>query len=228
MNRRNLTRADKIVSWIIIGILGSIGVSTLIIDVIAEAIDGYAPFWYMGVFPLIGALPSTVYLIRGPRAEVHRGRLRAQQWRPTDPEAAARYKKVAEERAAIKQFPSPRRQVRPVTHFPVPESWEDAERFAALWLVHHGHAGTRVTSGGADGGIDVVGPTVVGQVKHHGRPVGAPDVQRLAGAASAPRYVGRTRVFFSTRGFTPQGLRAGQELGVQLYAHTGSDWRRVG
>ncbi|WP_366139885.1 restriction endonuclease [uncultured Kocuria sp.] len=155
------------------------------------------------------------------------GRLRAQRWTPTDPEAVARYKKVAEERVVKGQAAPTQQRVRPVTNFPFPRSWEAAERSAALWLVRHGHSGARVTSGGADGGIDVVGPTVVGQVKHHGKPIGAPDIQRLAGAASAPRYRGRTRVFFSTRGFTPQALRAGQELGVQLFAHAGSDWRRV-
>jgi hypothetical protein len=76
-----------------------------------------------------------------------------------------------------------------------------AERFAAAVTVAMGFSDAMVTPAGPDGGLDVVGRDVAGQVKYQQRPVGRPEVQKLAGAAS-----GRKAFFFSSGGYSAEAV----------------------
>lgn len=111
---------------------------------------------------------------------------------------------------------------------PVVANWQDAERSAALWMRTNGHPDARLTPAGPDGGVDVVASRALAQVKFTGSPVGPRFVEQLAGTALRAQYRGRTALFFSAAGYTAPALRAGQELGVQLYQLRGArQWTRV-
>lgn len=88
--------------------------------------------------------------------------------------------------------------------------WRQAERDCAAWLRQIGFEDARTTGGAADGGIDIVGPGVIGQVKATTRtPTGRPDVQQLLGVVTAtnrrrPRAEQVRGVLFSMTGFTDE------------------------
>jgi hypothetical protein len=86
-------------------------------------------------------------------------------------------------------------------------TWREAEELAARHMVSIGFSDAVVTGGGTDGGVDVVADGGVAQVKFHAMPVGAPDVQRLKGAALDVPAV----LFYSAAGYTP---------GARTYADT--------
>jgi pyruvate/2-oxoglutarate dehydrogenase complex dihydrolipoamide acyltransferase (E2) component len=88
----------------------------------------------------------------------------------------------------------------------------DAEIAAADFMRAIGFAGAKRTPSGADGGIDVIAAGVVAQVKTHMKPIGRPDLQRLCGAAK-----GRTMLFFSLEGYTPEALKWGDLEGMALF-----------
>jgi len=52
------------------------------------------------------------------------------------------------------------------------ETWEQAEYNAAEWMTVHGFPDARVTSRGADGGIDVVAREGAAQVKFYTGKIG--------------------------------------------------------
>lgn len=56
-------------------------------------------------------------------------------------------------------------------------TWQAAEELACKWMRRHGYADAKLTSGGADGGIDVMSRRAVAQVKHHAKPVGISEMQ---------------------------------------------------
>lgn len=78
-------------------------------------------------------------------------------------------------------------------------TWREAEAAAAQFMRQYlGFADAWPTGRGSDGGVDVHAHGAVAQVKHHSKPVGRPDLQRLVGA----RPGGACAVFFSLSGFT--------------------------
>ncbi|MDG5809089.1 restriction endonuclease [Streptomyces ossamyceticus] len=90
----------------------------------------------------------------------------------------------------------------------------DAELIAAEWMRYLGFADAVATPVGADGGIDVVSARAVAQVKLEGKPTGRPTVQQLHGAAA---HEGKTGIFFSAAGYTPQARTWAQNSGTLLF-----------
>jgi hypothetical protein len=95
-------------------------------------------------------------------------------------------------------------------------SWQDAELVVCDWMKMHGYLDARLTTSGADGGVDVVSRRAVAQVKHHLKPVGIRECnvstasdkqnanvrcfsQQLASAL--PRSSGRTSMGSGVTGF---------------------------
>lgn len=106
----------------------------------------------------------------------------------------------------------PSRHPRPV----LVHDWRDAEEFA-VWHATAilGFEGVVGTEHGADGGIDLRGDDVLGQVKFHAKPVGRPDIQRLVGAARSTRSI-----FYSLSGFTEHAARFAATSGIALFSFT--------
>ncbi|MER6157093.1 restriction endonuclease [Streptomyces sp. NPDC001868] len=90
----------------------------------------------------------------------------------------------------------------------------DAELIAAEWMRYLGFADAVATPVGADGGIDVVSARAVAQVKLEGKATGRPTVQQLHGVAA---HEGKTGVFFSAAGYTPQARTWAQTSGTLLF-----------
>lgn len=88
----------------------------------------------------------------------------------------------------------------------------DAEVAAAEFMRTIGFADAKRTPSGADGGIDVIAAGAVAQVKTHMKPIGRPDLQRLCGVAK-----GRTMLFFSLEGYTPEARKWGDLEGMALF-----------
>lgn len=89
-----------------------------------------------------------------------------------------------------------------------------AEELAVGHLRSLGFADARRTPPGADRGIDAIASSAVAQVKHHSAPVGAPDVQRLRGAAHDRQHA----VFYSGSGYTSQAIQFADGAGVALFS----------
>lgn len=96
-------------------------------------------------------------------------------------------------------------------------TWAMAEELAAAHMRHLGFADARRTPSGADGGIDVLATGAVAQVKHHAQPVGAPDVQRLRGAAHGVRRP----IFYARNGFTSQAIAFASRAEIALFSFDG-------
>ncbi|MFJ3338637.1 restriction endonuclease [Streptomyces sp. NPDC086766] len=90
----------------------------------------------------------------------------------------------------------------------------DAELIAVEWMRYFGFDDAAATPVGADGGIDVVSARAVAQVKMEGKPTGRPIVQQLHGVAV---HEGKTGVFFSLAGYTPQARTWAQTSGTLLF-----------
>ncbi|MFF6783040.1 restriction endonuclease [Streptomyces sp. NPDC012510] len=90
----------------------------------------------------------------------------------------------------------------------------DAELIAAEWMRYLGFADAVATPVGADSGIDVVSARAVAQVKLEGKPTGRPTVQQLHGVAA---HEGKTGVFFSAAGYTPQARTWAGTSGTLLF-----------
>jgi len=88
---------------------------------------------------------------------------------------------------------TPSRHRRPV----VIADWQDAEEFAEWHMRGLGFPDAKVTGSGADEGLDVTAQNAAAQVKHRAGATGAPDVQRLVGAAAAGHSY---RLFYSLSG----------------------------
>jgi hypothetical protein len=78
----------------------------------------------------------------------------------------------------------------------------------------NGWRDARVTSGGADGGIDIRARGAVAQVKRWQKKVGRPDVQRLLGVATAERA---KAIFFSSGGYSADAARFADQNGIALF-----------
>lgn len=92
-------------------------------------------------------------------------------------------------------------------------SWEVAEALAVAHMKQLGFLDARPTQRGADGGLDVVSSDAAAQVKALAVPVGAPDVQKLRGAAHGYK----TALFYSQAGYTSQAFDYAGEAGVGLF-----------
>lgn len=108
----------------------------------------------------------------------------------------------------------PHPQPRPIS------DWEDAEANALEWVRWLGFAGARQTPGGADGGLDIEGPGVFGQVKFHGRAIAPNLIQQLFGARG--RREGKM-LFFSNSGYTKAALDCADDLDVSCFQYSPSD-----
>lgn len=91
--------------------------------------------------------------------------------------------------------------------------WQTAELLAVSWLRHWGYVDARVTTGGADGGLDVVASGAVAQVKFEASHVGRPALQRLVGASA--HAIG-DRYFFSGAGFSKAAIEYADQMGIIL------------
>lgn len=96
-------------------------------------------------------------------------------------------------------------------------TWKGAEINAFRWMQVSGFSDARLTSGGADGGIDVVSSLAVAQVKFCSNPIGRPDLQRLVGAASIG--VRRQLFFFSYSSYTTNAIEYADMVGMLLFTY---------
>lgn len=101
----------------------------------------------------------------------------------------------------------------PAPHRPVRDH-RDAETFVAEWMHWAGFKGAQVTQATADGGLDVVAPGSVAQVKFGTSAIGRPAIQGLYGAAIG---VGKQGLFFSAGGYTRQAEQWADSVGVALF-----------
>lgn len=108
----------------------------------------------------------------------------------------------------------PRPQPRPIS------DWEDAEENAVEWVRWLGFARARRTPSGADGGLDIDGHGVFGQVKFHGRAIAPNLIQQLFGARG--RREGEM-FFFSNSGYTKAALDCADDLEVGCFQYSPTD-----
>lgn len=106
-------------------------------------------------------------------------------------------------------------------------NWKDAEGVACQYMRENGFGDdAKVTATGPDWGIDVSASKSVAQVKAWAKPVGSPEIQRLAGAAAFADAVlhvppkplhRRFMLFFTTGDYTPSAYEVARLLKVALY-----------
>lgn len=93
-------------------------------------------------------------------------------------------------------------------------SWADAERATADWLRRRGCRGVRLSSPGADGGVDVVTRGLAVQVKHTAGRVGRPTIQQIVGAALT---LDLSPAVFSTSGFSAPAIVYADDHDVAIF-----------
>lgn len=89
-----------------------------------------------------------------------------------------------------------------------------AEEYAAEVLRALGYHDARVTTSGADGGVDVRSSRALAQVKMEGLPTGRPAVQNIFGIATHEQ---KSAIFFSLAGYTAQAMKWASDAGVACY-----------
>ncbi|WP_434317993.1 restriction endonuclease [Leifsonia sp. P73] len=92
-------------------------------------------------------------------------------------------------------------------------TWQDAELLAAGHMRTLGFTDADLTESGADGGIDVQSRHAAAQVKFHATPTGAPEIQKLRGAA----YDFDHQIFYSAGGYTPAAIAFAERAEVALF-----------
>lgn len=102
-------------------------------------------------------------------------------------------------------------------------SWQDAEKSAASWMRVNGYPDARVTTAGADKGIDVLARRAVAQVKMEGRPTGRPALQRLVGAGA--NLAATQLLFFSVSGFTAGAVAYADDMRMALLVYQAGRWQ---
>lgn len=95
-------------------------------------------------------------------------------------------------------------------------TWQMAEELAAGHMRSIGFADAKRTPEGVDGGIDVIASGAVAQVKSWDAAVGAPEIQRLRGAA----HNFDNALFYSRGGYTLAAKDAAEILRVALFGFT--------
>lgn len=89
-----------------------------------------------------------------------------------------------------------------------------AEKKAAEWLTLSNYGQAMTTGKGRDGGLDIYGPDLVGQVKHHMKPIGRPAIQQLVGARGSDTH--KRMWFFSLSGYSRDAITYANKEGVNL------------
>lgn len=85
------------------------------------------------------------------------------------------------------------------------------------WMEHMGAAGAMVTKQSGDGGVDVIAPGYVAQVKHYATPVGIAEIRSLVGAAAV--FSGAPKALFFCSGGFPSGADAfADQVGMALFS----------
>jgi hypothetical protein len=105
----------------------------------------------------------------------------------------------------------PSRHTRPV----LVADWRDAEELAQWHMRGLGFADARLTSPGADGGVDVEAAEAIGQVKHYAGAVGAPEIQQARGAAHGTAHA----LFYALAGYTSAALAFAADAAVGLFTY---------
>ena len=95
-------------------------------------------------------------------------------------------------------------------------SWELAEALALAHMKQLGFSDSKSTGNGADRGLDVASSKAAAQVKAWSKPVGAPELQKLKGAAHAYQHV----LFYSLSGYTAQASEYAASVGISLFTFT--------
>lgn len=89
--------------------------------------------------------------------------------------------------------------------------WAQAEDAMAQWVRSNGWPDAATTARGADGGVDIEAPGLVGQVKHHSKQVGSPAIQQLYGVAASRSA---HPIFFSSAGYSSRAMAWAHENNV--------------
>lgn len=97
-------------------------------------------------------------------------------------------------------------------------SWQKAETNAADWMRYWGFRDAVVTTGGADGGIDVRATDALAQVKFEAKQVGRPALQNLVGAQG--RDTGKQLLFFTGAGYASPAIEYANNMGIALFEYT--------
>ena len=92
-------------------------------------------------------------------------------------------------------------------------SWDVAEALALAHMRQIGFADAKRTPPGADKGLDAVSERAAAQVKAKQDPVGAPDLQKLKGAASNYEFL----LFYSLSGYTTQATEYAANANIALF-----------
>lgn len=96
------------------------------------------------------------------------------------------------------------------------KSFREAEHRAVEQLWKWGRDDAKVTTAGADGGIDIAGKDLIGQVKWQKAKVGRPELQRLFGARGARQHL---MVFFSLSGYSQLAIDYADSVGMLLFVY---------
>ncbi|SNT46724.1 Restriction endonuclease [Rhodococcoides kyotonense] len=104
----------------------------------------------------------------------------------------------------------------PVTDSPHGMTWQAAEQMTRDWMKKHGYRDAELTPPGADDGIDITSRRAIGQVKHHAKPVGMSEMQRIHGIAVSRR---KKALFFSANGYTPKALAWADQHKIECYVY---------
>ncbi|WUD78696.1 restriction endonuclease [Streptomyces sp. NBC_00510] len=102
---------------------------------------------------------------------------------------------------------------------PVPD-WQAAEHNALAWVRWLGFPQAEPTRDGSDGGLDIAGPGIYGQVKFHGKAVPPNLVQQLFGARGLNSG---EMLFFANSGYTAAAIAAADRLDVGCFTYSPAD-----
>jgi len=141
---------------------------------------------------------------RGAPTSGHVGAAGASVWnRAVEPSSASRY--LGSSAPEVAQTATPK-----------VGSWNQAEEFAAWHMRTLGFRDARVTSPGADGGIDVIAQGAVAQVKHYETAtIGRPVVQQLRGAAHGLPWA----LFYARSGYAASAVSYADRANVALFTY---------
>ncbi|MFE9929512.1 restriction endonuclease [Streptomyces sp. NPDC005533] len=95
--------------------------------------------------------------------------------------------------------------------------WQAAEANAVDWLRWLGHPRATSTTGGADGGVDVVGDGAFAQVKFYGKAIGVQPLRELYGARAG--NPGRL-YFFINSGYSQPALTYAEQVDIAAFTYS--------
>ncbi|WGD39490.1 hypothetical protein [Streptomyces cathayae] len=102
---------------------------------------------------------------------------------------------------------------------PVPD-WQAAEHNALTWVRWLGFPQAEPTRDGSDGGLDIAGPGIYGQVKFHGKTIPPNLIQQLFGARGLNDG---EMLFFANSGYTAAAITAADRLDVGCFTYSPAD-----